>query len=130
MQYMLNLWIKNEPHFRRTCSPSHERNRSDNFESMRPSSDPPGCCTESRKMAANNQPASPDSGSLRKRDNSEVPKWIPPQLQPSYEAVVDVSTEKPIGTVSYCIYNALCLKRHCFKMRASGFLFLFPSGQS
>ncbi|PIO69650.1 hypothetical protein TELCIR_08521 [Teladorsagia circumcincta] len=64
----------------------------------RPSSDPPGCCTESRKMAANNQPASPDSGSLHKRDNSEVPKWIPPKLPPSYEAVVDVSTEKPIGT--------------------------------
>ncbi|KAK6017296.1 hypothetical protein OSTOST_17185, partial [Ostertagia ostertagi] len=64
---------------------------------MRPSSDPSGCCIELREMAVNNQTATAGSGSLHKQDSSEVPKWIPPKLPPSYEAMVDVSSEKPIG---------------------------------
>ncbi|KAK5979477.1 hypothetical protein GCK32_001058 [Trichostrongylus colubriformis] len=76
---------------------SYETIHSENFTNPAKmlSSDLLGRCTEFREMTLENCPIG-----CSERNDNVVPRWIPPALPPSYEAMVDVKTERPMGIKS------------------------------
>ncbi|KAK6036942.1 hypothetical protein COOONC_25553 [Cooperia oncophora] len=71
------------------------------------SPDSSGHGKEFREKATKSQQSACGNACSQEQEGKEnvVPKWIPPKLPFSYETMVDVTTEKPSGTV--CTYKSL-----------------------